>query len=501
MTEMAPNVSLEANTKTDSQSFNKGTRSKQEIHEVINSAYNHHVLVTAYKEGRAIDIIDAPKAEIVKGEKTPAFIIGSGPSLDKSITHLKNWKGGIFCTTSHALSLVRHGIAPTHIVALDPFCTWEEIEGVNWAKTNTVLLAHPGVWPTLIEKWPNKIYMYLENVGDPTSFYNTYQKQMYIERMDQGKGIRDPIFKYIIRKNFPMFACSPPMQLFAADILGYGNIFLAGVDFSYPFGKDRFTDWTVKSNVKEMYPSGLELDWKEADEKVWEECWESHEHPIGEIPPERVPMLTTNGIPSERIHIYYKKNFMSAWRLCQKTIYTTDHGAITEIPYADITKVIKKQGYNFPQTREWFIRKVTDEYLAKISCFVVEAEGGKSFVESDNPLPELYNYILTLFQQYQCPHCHASFHIKDENPMYGPMKNVANNLLDMSKNEPEKYADLAAGLSKITKEMEDGVRGKIFEREGAECPVCKKPGIVHINKLNIEENMKRISLLLEGIKK
>ena len=86
-----------------------------------------------------------------------------------------------------------------------------------------------------------------------------------------------------------------------------------------------------------------------------ETYWNKKECPLETVPAERGPMITNNNIPSERIHVYYKKNFMSAWRLSGDTIYTTDHGAITEIPYTDLKKLIKKQGYGYVPQQAWLL--------------------------------------------------------------------------------------------------------------------------------------------------
>lgn len=486
-------VGLESQVRTDSREYNKGTMSKQLIFEIQNSVMNFQTLHTAYMDGRARDISDEPKAPLTDKEKMPAIIVGSGPSLDHSIKFLKNWKGGIFCTTSHALSLIRHGIQPTHLVALDPFCQWSEIAGVDWSKTETKLIAHPGIWPTLMQNWPNEILLYLENIGQPNSFYSTTQKQMYTLREDQGKGMRNPLFRYMIRKDYAMFTCSPPLQLFVADTLGYGTIFLCGCDFAYPGDMDRFADSTVKLDAPN-YKIGIDPNGFYTDPN-WDSYWEEHPHPLEAIPAERGPMVTNNGIKSERIHIYYKKNFMSAWRLANKTIYTTDHGAVTEVPFADISKVIKKQGYNFPQMKEWAIRKITDKYLASIGCFVIEAGEGKSFVESAAPIEELSAYMINLYQQYVCDSCKNMFQIKDIPPSYEPMKNTLGYMLQASKDDPTKYAEAIVQLSKTIKEIETNT--KIVEHEGQECPACKKGKMKHTAKINIEENMERIKKLLD----
>jgi hypothetical protein len=173
---VAPEVRTEAKVRSDSTLYNKATQERQLIHEQVNTAYNHHTIVEAFKSGRARDIGDEPKATGI-----PAIIIGSGPSLDYSIQFMKEWKGGIFCSSSQACTLMYYGIEPTHIVALDPFSSHEEISSIDWSKTKTKLIVHPGVWPSMVDYWPNEMLMYIECLGKPDSFYADIQKNEVLE--------------------------------------------------------------------------------------------------------------------------------------------------------------------------------------------------------------------------------------------------------------------------------------------------------------------------------
>lgn len=505
---MEQEIRPEQGTPIDSAGYNQGTMARQLIHEQINSAQNYDTIYKAYVHGKAMDISDCEKAPMINGEKLPCVIVGSGPSLNHSIELLREWKGGILCTTSHALSLIRYGIQPTHIVALDPFCTYDEIAGVDWSKTRTKLITHPGVWPSLIKNWPNELILYAENMGQKNSFYDTTQKAMYSVRESvDGKTIRDPLFRYMVRTSFALFACSPPLQLFAADKLGYGTAFLCGCDFSYPDNRDRFDNWTLKDikkmPVEEPWDKYVDTPSVYVDEvdptlygtEHWDDLWEKHENILQPIPKERWPMMTANGIPSERIHLYYKKNFMSAWRLSGKTIYTTDHGAITEIPFADIKKVVKKQGLGFQQQKDWFIREVTDKYLHSVGCYVVESDAGKSFLESQKPEIEVRNFAVNLYQQYFCPACKNTFKIVDVPPAYEPMKATLNNLIEMNKTDPTKYSETIVNLSKALKDIEPAPNN-LIDHEGQECPGCKKGILKHAVNINLDENFKRIDDLI-----
>jgi len=412
---------------------------KQLIHEEYNSAYNHHTIVSRINIGTCRDIADEPKAEHL----TPAIILGSGPSLDHALPYLKDWEGGIFCTTSHALTLMRYGIEPTHIVNLDPFGRWEEIQGVDWSKTKSILIAHPGVWPDLLTNWPNDILIYRQNVGRNDSFYSTTQKHMYTRR----KGGRDDAeFTLLIRTDIMQFACSPPAQMFCAAKLGYGPVFLSGVDFGFHSGKERFTGYTVKKEGTTFDVAG------NAPAVVIPTEWEEHSYPFDEsaIDP-KIMIKTNNGLWTAPIHLYYKKNLLSAWRLSLQNVYSTDHGIITpdEMPYADIEKVVAKQGRGFKPWTKAKIISSTERYLANVGAFILVSDNGINFVESLNPEVELVDFMNGINRQYVCENC----------------QNISGSNNDA-------------------------------DQTGEKCPACGVGKIKRRNHIDIAANMKRIRKLL-----
>jgi hypothetical protein len=429
---VAPEVRTEAKVRSDSTLYNKATQERQLIHEQVNTAYNHHTIVEAFKSGRARDIGDEPKATGI-----PAIIIGSGPSLDYSIQFMKEWKGGIFCSSSQACTLMYYGIEPTHIVALDPFSSHEEISSIDWSKTKTKLIVHPGVWPSMVDYWPNEMLMYIECLGKPDSFYADIQKKMYSWREERGTGIRDPIFHYYIKTELILFASSPPLQMFCADFLGYGSIFLAGCDFGYPHQKERFTEYRADPNGEPSPYSDLGLKW------------------VGFPRPLVVKpyfIMTNNGIWTEDIHLYYKKNFLSAWRLMKTTVYSMDQGIMPEVPYIDPRKVFRQEGKGFPEQTFETIAHTTEKYLAAVNAFVVESASGIGFVECNNPALDMVHYLCDLFNVYQCQAC-------------GVM------------------------LKSST------VRAEL---EGEVCPQCNKKALTHLNKgVDIQANIKKFQRLLE----
>lgn len=411
----------ELEVRTDSSAYNANTLGRQVIHEEYNSAYNHPILVDAYHEGRARDINEEPKKN---GE--PCFILGSGASLDNIMPMLKDWKGGIICTTSHALSLMYYGIEPTYILCLDPFNCWGEIKGVDWSKTKTKLITTPGVWPTLIKNWPNEFLLYIQNLGSRETYYSQQQKRMYTvrraknedEAANEDELYRDAIFDYIIRTEITQFACSPPCQMFAAQILGYGRIFLAGCDHGVVDEKERCSNWVVTKPEQKIKAGNSEDITIPAQ-------WELKTYPVDKERPEWI--TSANGILTNPILLFYKKNLITAWRLSLQDVYSCDRGIITEIPFADPEKVIKTQGQGFKRTSHDFIIKQAESYLAKVGAFVVNVGQAYSFVEAAHPLRnwidpngveregELISFMKVISRKWECQNCHAIGQADDDN--------------------------------------------------------------------------------------
>lgn len=430
---------LETEVRSESDQYNSVTMSKQLIHEENNSAYNHHIIIESFKSNRGRDVADEPKRN-----NEPCIILGSGPSLDYSIKFLKDWKYGIICTTSHARTLMYYGIEPTYILVLDPFGCWDEIKGVDWAKTKTRLITHPGVHTSLIENWPNDFVYYIQNTGNPNSFYSTTQKRQYSWKSEQHS--RDCTFTYYIKTEVVLFACSPPMQLFMAQLLGYGNVYLCGVDFGYHSGKERFTDYTPLNIEVGRFTNNQYVEMKAERDK---EEWSSNEHPYVK---KETDIMGKNGVITEDIHLYYKKNFLSAWRLSKQCMFTTDKGLITEVPYIDIEELIKTQD-NLSSYDTSLVAEMVEPYLASVGCFVINTDVGCSFVESNNPIYELRQYMEGLDRSYVCKNCKSRFTLNE-------------------KMKPIKY----------------------------DCPTCKKENsLTKACPINIDENMKRIEKLVRPL--
>jgi DNA-directed RNA polymerase subunit RPC12/RpoP len=187
-----------------------------------------------------------------------------------------------------------------------------------------------------------------------------------------------------------MFACTPPAQLFVANVLQYGPVYLMGVDFAYHGGKLRFTNYERETPDSE---------------------WVEHTHPLDP----REYVQTSNGLDTDPLHLYYKKNFLSACRMSMQQVFTTDKGALIEVPYVSVEQVLKANG----KPGKWVVppnqRKLAYErYLAKINCFAVEFESGLSFVEVKNPIPDITQFMKLRNRSYTCTKCGAVGNAHDD---------------------------------------------------------------------------------------
>lgn len=412
----------EDTVRTNADNYNIGTEASQLLHEQLSSAMNWQVIRKAYIEGRAKDMHSEPKST------QPAIIIGSGPSLDYSIKFLKDWKGGIFCSTSHALTLIHHGVEPTHLVVLDPFCYWDQMKGYDWSKSRTKMITNPGVWPDLVANWPGPMLLYLQNPDRADSFYMNEQKNMYTWREHEDPvKYRSDTFHYMIRTWFPIFACTPAMELITADFLGYGPLFLCGVDFGFPGGVARFTEWKLDDKGE----------------------WTEHKHPYKPSPHD---IMTRSGIPTADVHLYYKKNFISAWRMCGKTMYTTDHGIMPEIPYVDIEKVVRHQGKCVKEQAPEKIQHISEKYLASVGAFVINTKRGPKFIECEEPWTMLPQWMAAQNRVLLCDNCKRVSNINNDSPI-----------------------------------------------DGMECPACQQKKLERLYDCNIRDNMLRIDRHLKEL--
>jgi hypothetical protein len=459
----------EAELKTRSNVYNKVTKEKQFIHELVNSVRNNHIIMKAFEDGRAVDLSAAPKHT---GGK--CLILGSGPSLDDAMPYLKDWKGGIICTTSHATTLIYNGIEPDYILALDPFARWKEIKGIDWSQTKTKLITCPTVWPDLIENWPNEMLLYRQNLQEQ-SFYANELLQIYSTRKNiPGMGERDFEFKPQIKTQLTLFSCSPPAQLFAAQCLDYDTCYLVGCDFAYNTEKMRFTAWFKYSGEWEE----IKKPYIPSTEKIESEGTNATERDV----------VTNNGLLATPQMLFYKKNMISAIRLSMQNVIVIGKGSITELPVITPEDLIKKQDYKAPRMKPSEMKKRLEKYLASVGGYVVVSESNNlealTFIECERPEIDLVEFMAQMKLPYDCDTCGCGLKLNE----YNSPKDL---LVEMEKAYQAKediYEELyIAAKDEIMKRAK-----KITDHTGDTCPQCNKGKLYPKIKVDIDKNMNRI---------
>jgi len=351
-----------------SRHYNQATVSAIMPDEIRHSFWNHKQIWLDFQDAdddpgwrgrRGFDLKDLEDTQ-----KGPAVILGSGPGLDEVLPMLKDWKGGLICSSSHAQTLARFGVRPTHIVYSDVRCNWEEIDKVppGWWEDapGTVQAAYPGTHPDLISKWPQKSYYYLPRDPAIPLYWSIW-----------------PTAYDFIKMALLPFACSPAAELGIGRAIGYNPIFMLGHNFGFTRDGDgglparyRFRGW----------------HW-EAGEWVQEG--------ITAPPPESQPIvMSENGYPSTAMNLFYKRAMFCVARLeCHRDepmqlISATPHSTISEVPYIAPEEMIASGG-QIPET----MRRTNEEqmlacerYLVRVGNYCVRfKKGGVRFADLGEP--------------------------------------------------------------------------------------------------------------------
>lgn len=487
----------EIDLRTNSADYNKITENNQQVHERHNTYVNRNKIIELIEQGRAKDISLEEKKN---GE--PCIIPSSGPSLDLSVKKLSAWKGGVICQPSQALTLYHYGVTIDYIAVLDPFCEWKDFAGVDWAATKTKLIINPGCWPDIFTNWPNDFLLYRQSLSNPSTFYATAQRDAFMRRMPAGLTLTDPNyepgtafreaqFEYLITTEITSFACSPPFQIFCADFLKYGQLFLTGFDFGFTYGKDRFTKMVVKSAEKTVDYGGQKINVPIQ--------WVSVSAPLDlEKLGDRV-VMSDNGIPTEAIHLFYKKNLYSALRLSLISAYIVDEATTChELPYISIDEVIEKQGQvePFPKIESILIY---EKYLAKVGAFVVDCGVGMSFIESDNPLGkdgqrgDIENFILhNIASNYMCKSCGSQTRIMPKDIRLAQAIGLIDDIISETKENPKAKEDTLRVYKSLL------ALPTMRNYNGIKCRNCKTGVLEQTHPANVESNLTRIKGLLYG---
>jgi len=291
-----------------------------------------------------------------KGE--PAIIIGAGTSVDKLWPIISDWKGAIFAPESLAQTCVYHGHKPDYLMVFDAHeKVWQ-----NWLKdfdwSGTTLITHPAASIEMIDKWTeDKIYylmLHISRLHEELKGKNLLEKEIHAK--DQLIGFDffenvQPVAYNFIRAKILNAGCVVNNSIQVAHFMGYGPIFLAGVDFGFKDWNNRTDKWMLE-NDKWVCTEGGVIGHEEDGKMVGTD--------IG-----REIIMSLNDIPTTEEQIEYKTALMSVYKLDRPQLIDCSDGIITELPKEDITEVVKKNGKGFERSyrvNEEIIG-IADEYL------------------------------------------------------------------------------------------------------------------------------------------
>ena len=303
--------------------------------ETINSHVNYDMLNAEHEKGRAKCLSEMPKVD-----HEPAIIVGSGSSLDGVVAELKDWKGAIFCSTSHGTTLVYHGRPPDVFACFDPRTAPFEFAVPPHGWDKTVYLAHVSCPPEYFKEWTtrSRSLMYIYRILEPT--YDWYSHHLIWA------------WPWVRRCMLPFIDSIASMISLAAG-QGYDPLYLIGVDYGgHRFEQHYFDgkDWIKVDGVEygdKVGPGGLRTD----DQMLFS-----------------MRGLTISG-------------FLQMFNLRQNTrIFQMSYPTNAKcFPRREWKDVLLRQGKNepewTPETKEAVGEKIEIE-LAKSNTFIIPVEGG-----------------------------------------------------------------------------------------------------------------------------
>jgi len=299
-----------------------------------------------------------------------AIIVGAGISLGKLIPLLKEWKGVIFCPESLASTLLYYGHRPEYICLFDAGVTAYKmfLKGYDW--TSSTLVTHPSAAPEAIEKWKgSKIYylmMHFAHMKEKIDQENKSLKEIEKEVKRQVIGFDffeniNPMVYAFIGASILNAGCVVNNAIEIANFMGYGPLFLCGVDFGHK-------DWIMR------YPAAKKVNGKwQKDELSYIEHEEDGKT-VGETPLGREILIGDNGTPTTDEQAEYKLALLSVYKLDRPQLFDCSDGLITELPKLDIVEVVEKNGRGFEnkyRTNEEIVRSA-DAYFNRRKTVITE---------------------------------------------------------------------------------------------------------------------------------
>jgi len=292
-----------------------------------------------------------------KGE--PAIIVGAGISLGKLIPLLKDWKGVIFAPESMAATLKYYGHQPEYICVFDgAHIVWDTFfKGQNYK--GSTLITHPSVDPKVIEKWKGeKIYYLMMHFSKLVAKLKQTGKTLpEIEREVKYQLLGFDFFENILPVVYNFVGasilnagCVVNNAVEVANFMGFGPLFLCGVDLGYKDWVLRFPQVRKEPLIKSKKGWWGSIEWPATRWKKSELEYVEHEEDgetVGNKQIGREIIMSDNGIPTTDEQAEYKLALLSVYKLDRPQLIDCSDGIITELPKIDIKEVVEKDGKGF----------------------------------------------------------------------------------------------------------------------------------------------------------
>jgi len=285
------------------------------------AAVDNYPSILAQSKKRKVGLQDAPKSS------TPAIVIGSGPSLTPAIRALQRWKGEIFCSNSNLYTLLANGIKPTHLVVLDAAgAVGNLVTRYKGTPKDITLVTHPMINPVLVAKWKRPAYYYLVQRRGNELF------QWALPWMYSRAGIDVGLLWRICVTNS------------AVQVAGYLGepmrpVFLVGADFGW---RDR-----NESRCRTYEPTDDGAELREKPVAVPEDTPDMTEDSLGRI------HRDADGIERMGDMTIKRDEFFQLWWGNHIPMIDCTGGYLHELPQADISDVVDKQGVGW----DWVFEK------------------------------------------------------------------------------------------------------------------------------------------------
>jgi hypothetical protein len=275
---------------------------------------------------------------IVRAWRGPAIVLGSGPSLDNALPLLRDWKGALFATGSNAKCAARFGRRPDYIGVFDAGASvYGQLYGHDWR--GSTLLTNPCSEPSVINLWRRRRW--------PRLYYTMgYEGMQWFDEML-------PSLYPEIGVSLMNAGCTSNNLVQAAWFMGYGPIFLVGMDFAFTRQRYRCSfytrPWAVRRYVADYARGGQCTVRAEWDSRNPLDPWLRIPSPQPPAGRERIYDVG-NGLFTFDEQIEYKLALFMVWSLDRGQLFNCSPlGLIAEdeMPYIPLQEVIDHGGRGF----------------------------------------------------------------------------------------------------------------------------------------------------------